>query len=546
MLTWIVAVLVLAVYGTFVALHVGAWAGGADSSGYLNNARLLRAGHLHEVRRAIEGLPPQKLPVYSYVPLGFIPVPDNPRLMVPTYPVGISLLMIAVSPFTGWPLAPHITMWLHVMAGMILMYALARAFGFARSFALFGAMVLATSPLYLFMGIQAMSDVPAVVWCSASVLFAWYSRKKDLWALAAGFSVAIAVLVRPSDLLIVAPVALCLGTPWRRWFWLALGGAPGAVFLALFNLALYGHAITTGYGDVGGIFQLAYAAPALVNYLQWLPILLTPGIVLVFALPWARGESRLVISILASWTVIFLGFYLFYYHTHETWWYLRFILPTFPPIILMILAGARAVAARSPVVITAAGILAFVLVVAWAIGFGADDHFSIWAGWTLLLDVALIAVLTRRRLAWRGMLAGALATVTFFSGSIYWGKSLSALDTGREEKKYPDAARWARAHLPANSVVLAMQMSGALLYYTDLTFLRYDQFNEKNFPLIERICREKGRPIYSLLFPFEEKEVLEKRYPGRWTQVGAVHQITVWRRDPAPDDSKNSATPAKR
>ncbi len=463
-----------------IATHMGAWAGGSDSSGYLNNARLLRAGHIIEQQREIAGLKYPNMPEYSYIPLGFVPFAAGH--MVPTYPLGLSVLMLAVAPFTGWPLAPHVTMWLHTMLGVFLMYQLGRVFGFSRRSSAFGALLLGVCPLYLFMSVQAMSDTPAVVWCMAAVLTAWLSRRHWAWALASGVSVAIAVLVRPSDLLIMLPVAICLGFSWRQWLALIVGGAPGAVFLALFNRALYGQALTTGYGAVGGIFQLEYAPPALLNYIKWLPVLLTPGLVLIFALPWLiRRETVRAGAVLISWILVLLGFYVFYYHTHETWWYLRFILPAFPALILGILWAARAIAARRP-------------------QFGSPGV------------PAALALLVA---AW----------------SSYWVDNLNALDSGRGEKVYPDTARWARAHLPPNAVVLSMQMSGALLYYTNLTFLRWDQFDPPAFAPVEKFCVAAGRPIYAVLFPFEEKDVLEKRLPGHWSQVGAISQVTVWRRD---------------
>lgn len=544
----IIALIVALAYGIFLGRHIGAWAGGSDSSGYLNNARLLRAGHLREARRAIAGLPADDLPSYSFIPLGFIPVGKTE--MVPTYPIGLSLLMVAVSPFTGWALAPHATMWLHLMAGAALMYALARAWGFSVTSSFFGLLLLALCPLYLFMGVQAMSDVPALVWCTAAVYFAWLSRKKNLWALAAGTSVAIAVLVRPSDLLIVVPVALCLGLAWRRWLWLIAGGVPGAALQLYFNLALYHNALTTGYGSIFEIFRLEYAPPALRNYAQWLPVLLTPGIALLLVAPWrSLRESRQLIAILASWVAVFLGFYVFYYHTHETWWYLRFILPAFPPLILALLLAARGWLTRdTPAAQALAAAVVIVVIATWGYVFGSDQffpnpdqRFPIWAGWSIAGALLLLGVVTRRTLPRREWIAGAIAAAVIFGGAAYWIKSLSAMDSGRGEKQYPDAAQWIRANLPRDSVLLSMQMTGALLYYTDYTFLRYDQFDQKNFSPVDRFCREKKRPVYAVLFPFELKEVMETRLPGRWTQVGTVRQVTIWRRD-APADA--AAAPA--
>jgi hypothetical protein len=51
--------------------------------------------------------------------------------------------------------------------------------------------------------------------------------------------------------------------------------------------------------------------------------------------------------------------------------------------------------------------------------------------------------------------------------------------------------------------------------------------------MIEALVRKSGRPLYAVLFPFElaEADVLGKVMPGHWRQVGAVEDVTIWRRD---------------
>lgn len=473
----------LILYGILLAVRMGAYAGGSDSSGYLNNARLLREGRVRIERRAIENLPAEKVVSYAYIPLGFIPVRDHE--MVPTYPVGISAMIAAVSFVTGWGAAAPIVMWLHGILGVWLFFALARHMGLSFFLSAFGTLLLAGSPLYLFMSVQAMSDTPSLVWCTAAVLFAWKSRLNPRWALAAGSSIAVAVLVRPSNLLVIVPVAFLLGTSWRRWLSLIVGGTPGAVFLGAINFALYGNALTTGYGAVGGIFSGEYVAPALRNYTRWLPVLLTPGLVLVVVAPWLlRRESAQLRLTLMTWPLVFFVFYAFYYHTQEAWWYLRFLLPAFPPIILIMLLAARTI------------------------------------DWSWLKKSPRVAMLV--------MLGGAL------SWQIFWTNKLSALSSGKNERVYPHAAEWARSHLPGNAVVLAMQMSGALHFYTPFIFARWDEFSAKTFPDVERACREAGRPIYAALFPFEvERLIATKRFPGQWTQIGTVRHVSFWKYEPA-------------
>lgn len=481
--TWWVAVAIAGIiYGVLLASHMGAWAGGADSSGYLNNARLLREGRISVAQRTIEGLPSNQISEFTYVPLGFIP--KGPERMVPTYPVGLSLLIAAVSPFTGWGAASHVTQWLQAMAGVALMFALARAVGLGPIAGLWGALILAVSPLYVMMSLQTMSDMPALVWCTAAVLGAWFSQKRDRWAFAAGWCVAIAVLVRPSNLLIMLPVGLCLGLNWRRWLWLIVAGLPGAAFQGLLNFNLYGSPFVSGYGSVTGIFAWQHMPPAVASYIRWLPVILTPGVLLLFGLPWLlRRESGRLIAVLGTWVIIFPAFYAFYFHTHEDWWYLRFLMPSFPPAIIIMLLTTRAAIARWPASsLRMAGWLAAGLVVVWG---------------------------------------------------VYWGDRKRILSVGRGERIFRDAAVWADAHLPPNAVITAMQTSGALFHYTKRTIVRWDQFDPAKFTVIERACAAAGRPIFAVLYPFEVEEMLKQRLPGRWTQVGAVEYATIWRRDGA-------------
>src|SRR5688572_27097319 len=73
---WGILALGLLLYCILLGTHVGAYAGGADSSGYMNNTRLLAERRMHIERRSLASLPPEKTPSWTYVPLGFIPVKE--------------------------------------------------------------------------------------------------------------------------------------------------------------------------------------------------------------------------------------------------------------------------------------------------------------------------------------------------------------------------------------------------------------------------------------------------------------------------------------
>src|SRR3989442_12266160 len=197
--------------------------------------------------RTVPAMPPETMPRSTYMPLGFRIAGDN--TLVPTYPVGLSLMVVAIAQLTGWESAAHLTMVLPALLGLALIFWLARACGLSSYASALAALLLATSPLYINMSLTLMSDVPALVWTTAAILLAWRSREDARWAVLAGAALSLAILTRPTNILAFAPVAVCLGVSPRRWLWLGAGGAPGAVMLVRYNIAAYGTAITTGYGD---------------------------------------------------------------------------------------------------------------------------------------------------------------------------------------------------------------------------------------------------------------------------------------------------------
>ena len=469
-------------YAVLLAHYMGAYAGGSDSSGYLNNARLLSEGRIIAPMRLVPGLEPRTLPPYTHVPLGFIPNPDHVT-MTPTYPMGLPLLLASMAAVTGWVLAPGLVIGLHALLGLWLVYLLAREVGLEPGWARLGVLALAASPLYFGMSLQMMSDVPALVWVVAAVWCALRSRSRSGMAGMAGMALAVAVLVRPTNLLAVAPVAIALGFSLRRWLLLILGGMPGAVLLGIINHAAYHRIFTTGYGDVAGIFGAQYVPVTLIFYLAWLPMVLTPLVFLAAGIPLLFRRQRGMVVMLAAWILVFLVFYLFYRHTHEMWWYLRFLLPAFPALIVAALLVARALTGKlrmapSPRGLAVAGLLILIYSVAWC------RHYYVH-------------------------------------------------HVGSGEAVYPLTAAWSRENLPSAAVVAAMQTSGALFYYTDLTILRWDLIGPDDFRRIAAACRTAGRPLYAVLFPneIEEDNAFTEHLPGTWTKIGAVRQVTVWRYD---------------
>ncbi len=488
----LLAVLGLALYAVLLARNEGAVAGGSDSSGYMNQARLLAAGSVHVQPRTIPGLPFAEMPPYFYVPLGFRPAP-NGNGMVPTYPAGFSLFVVALRPFTGWRYAGDVAAILNSLGGLAATYALGIMLGLGRKWSVLGAAIVAASPLYLLMSLMAMSDVPSLLWTTLAVLAALKSRERPSWALAAGAAFAVDVLLRPTNVLAFLPVGIALGPSPRRWLLLILGGLPGAVFLGAYTLAAYGSLASTGYGDTTDAFAARFVPPTLIHGALWLPALFTPVAALCLGIPWVGSLSRRTRWLLCSWILPFAAFYSAYRFTHETWWYLRFLLPAVPAIVVGSLLVLRSLFARAP-----------------------GRHVS---------DLGTLAF------------AASLALVLGCSEAV--SHYLHPLNVGRMEHQYERITDWMAKNIPSDAVCVTMQASGAMFYYTHFTFIRWDFIGQGNLGKVESAIRNSKRPLYAVLFPYEYNEVhvLEKKVPGHWSQVGMVGDVMIARRDFEPAKS---------
>lgn len=485
-LAWALVAIAFVAYGILLARHVEAYAGGSDSSGYLNHARLLAAGHLHLPVRAVPELEPQHLPVWTYTALGFRPAADGNGL-VPTYPSGLPLLLAATASIVGWAHAGVFLLWLHGMAGVVLTYAAARVFRLSMAWALAAAVIVAASPLYLFFSVTLMSDVPATVWATGSVLLAWRSRTHRWPALGAGAVFAMGVLIRPTNVLMIVPLGILLGLSARRWLLFVCGGVPGAAFFFAHTHAAYGAFFTSGYGDAAQL-QSLWIKRTLSHCGQWLPILFTPLVVAFVGLPCLWKRDRRTVLTLGAWVLGFVAFYAAYEFTHQAWWFLRFLLPTAPALVIGSLLVLRTMAGeRRPV-------------------------------WAIRAAVAVAAI-------------GAAAF------EYHWTDKLAALDAGKGERVYARTTDWLNDHLPRDAVLAVMQGSGAVVYGTNFEFIRWDWFQADTFPPVAQRLHNTQRPLYAVLFPFEIDELhafTEHLSHGHWTKIGQVEQVTIWKWEPPP------------
>lgn len=470
--------LALAAYTAFLARNFSNVAAGADSSGYLNSARLLASGEIAaELRVPPEFGPPEKLFRNQFMPHGFSPFEGKEKLS-PTYAVGLPLHLALAAKLLGWSVGPFVVCIGSAVAAVLLCYAVARQCGVQAPLALGGAAVFALYPVLVYMSLQPLSDALAAAWCLAAVATALRSRDRPAWALACGAAFSIAVLVRATNVLLLPALVVLLGFTLCRLALAVAGGLPAAAWLGYYNHQLYGGALRSGYVDIWTAFGWEYGAPTALHFAKWLCGLL-PAVFLPFALfalvrPTASGRLRLALGL---WFGSFFGFYSFYIISHEVWWNLRFVLPGTPALIIAGLLGLQAVATS----LRAQRWIAAALVV-WAVGLG-------W----------------------------------------YWPKHFHLLLTKHYEHAYVEATDAARRHCPPGALVIAGHQSGALYFYTSFSVLRWELVNKSEFEAYRALATRAGRAIFALLYDIEEREALQDRCPGNWTRLEKTQNVSLWR-----------------
>ena len=500
--------LALAAYAIFLSGHLDTTAGPNDSGGYLNTAKLLARGKITATPPAPLTALANASDVAPYVPGTFRPTADG--RMAPNYPVGFPLLVAGLAQLMPLDTAVGACLWLHLIAGVVLVQRLARVAGLNDGWAWLGAGIVGLSPVYVFHALQPMSDVPGLVWATAAIYLAWTSATHPRRALLSGVVLAVAVLIRPTNLFCAIPILVCLAGRWRALALWVAGGLPFALGLAWLNHTLYGSVFASGYGDIRTMIGREFFLPTLRSYAQWLPALFTPVICLgpvAFFLRGVPGRTRLI---LLGWVTPFLTFYAFYWCTWDHWCGMRFVLPAAPAFVIMGLLTLQHLLPHLRLRL-----------------------FSSGGGFRSVAGSAVVV----------GALLGSLIAGSFKERVLFW------LHANRE---HAVVTRWLRAHAPANAIVLANATAGSVMYYTDLTCLRVDFAQPGSLParLLDPIARS-GRPVFAVIHPSEVPAPTDTSPPtarawdlglaGEWRKVAAPWRdgSTIWQHQGAHPSSRN-------
>jgi hypothetical protein len=448
-----------------VGLQFGARAAsGADESGYVSQAALWLRGELR-IDLPLAASVPWPEAVWTFTPLGYRPIDDH--RVVPTYAPGLPLLMAgarlisACAPFFIVPICGALLVLFAWLLGR-------RIVGDAPAAS--GAVMLAVSPVVVLMSMAPMTDVPVATFWIAALYAADLATVRS--AAAAGALAGIAAVVRPN----LAPLALfpllltmvhggARRTVLTRGAVLSLAVAPSALFIAVLHNSLYGSPFTSGYGDAASIYALKNFPDNLVLYPSWWwEAHGVIGWLFVIGIFRPRpAATRRRAWVLAAFAAAVGALYVFYL-PFEHWGYLRFMLSAAPIAFLFSAEAVAWIGSRFGSVVTASALAA----------------------------VTILAVV-------RG---------------VDFARSHNLLVNPAGDLRYVDGATYVDANTAPNAVILVMQHSGSVRYYSGRMILRYDILDPDWLDRAVALLQERGISTYALLEDWEE-ELFRKRFDGQ-------------------------------
>jgi 4-amino-4-deoxy-L-arabinose transferase-like glycosyltransferase len=438
-------------------------AGGADTYGYVSQADLWLAGTLRIDQRSL-GLP-APFDDRTLSPLGYGPGPERGTI-VPLYPPGLPLLMAAAKlvlgsegPYFVVPLLGGLTICLTFVLGRLLFSEL---IGFGA------CLLMAASPTFLYQIMFPMSDVPVTAAWTLAVVSAVAGRP-----FAAGLASSLAIAIRPNLVTLAIGVGVivildgstnwgAVRRNWRRALMFIAGTVPAALGLAALNAFLYGSPLTFGQASPTVIYQWAYVATNLKRYPLFL-LQTQTAFIFLGLLPMASRRlwpsrspgERIGVRVGLALFVAFLFVPYLFYMPFEAWWYLRFLLPGFP--VLLVLAVGSLASLRRVL--------------------GPAMH----------LALATIIVML------------------VFGQELSTARRRGAFIFREGEQKYVTVGHDLANTTPPNAVFLSMQHSGSLRLYSGRLTVRYDFVPTQSLDEALEVLRARGFRPYFVLETWEEQ-----------------------------------------
>ncbi len=239
--------------------------------------------------------------------------------------------------------------------------------------------------------------------------------------------------------------------------------------MAVINQWLFGSPLLSGYGDLSFLFSFANVPTTLASYIRWLRETQTPVVfagAVVLLLPpsrvWATSSSRRAVRFLGVLLLMVWALYAAY-PAFDAWWFLRFLLPSWP----------------SMCIGTAAAIV-------WL----CDRHARWGPAATIVTVIALGAY---------GL--GVTAQRHVFTS-----------DEG--ERRYATIAQLVATQTEPSAMILASIHAGSVRYYAGRATLRFDLLDEAWLDRTLQWLDEHGRHPYLLIEDWE-MPMFRKRFAER-------------------------------
>jgi len=470
-----VSVPVVVVLGAVVGIAYGTFAAaGSDAYGYVSQAALWLRGDLR-VEQPIVGDVSWPDAAWTFTPLGYRPISADVTI-VPTYPSGLPMIMAVFQRILGAD-GPFFVVPVMAAIALYATYLLGRVATGSRTTGALAALLLLASPVFMAHAMVPMTDVPvAACWASVCAL----ALRRPPRPLLAGAIAGLSLLIRPNLILLCAAPVCAWVIPaamsdkigrdlaMRRVLAFAAGVAPAILTVATINYFVYGSPFESGYGGLGDVYGMTSVVENTRNYAIWL--LQTQSVLVLLAIvplfvpaalrPATAGVSpRACLFAMPALTLLSYVFYAAF----DNWTYLRFMLPAYPALFVLMAAGVAAACAR----------LADALRPAAA--------------------VALVAACV--------------------SLSVQFAKNQFIFDWQQHESRYVRAAERAAELTPRDAVLFSSQHSGSLRYYTNRVTLRYDLLSPRHLETALDQLRGKGRASFLVIDDWEAKD-FRSRFDG--------------------------------
>jgi hypothetical protein len=236
------------------------------------------------------------------------------------------------------------------------------------------------------------------------------------------------------------------------------GILPGCLVVAIVNTWLYGSPLSSGYGSMATLFSLASVGTNLHRYGGWLiqtqtPLaaigiaaLLVPSRALWPDRQWQRAAWLMALMVATVWALYCV------YTPFDAWWYLRFLLPSWP-----------------------------------AMSLGA-------------------AALVARLMAHRHKAVRALALLVLMSAGLYglsFAARQGAYPVGEGDHRYVSIAKLVEQYTEPRAVILTGQHTGPTRYYAGRATLRFDLLDEAWLDNAVQWLSEHDRHPYLLVEDWE-------------------------------------------